>query len=173
MKTVEVAERSEAWTVFYRSEAVIAGSNPAWTWMFNVCPRSSLFVVLCLGRGLAMSWSPVQGALQSVKDQETEYWALCSNMAGSSRLRGKEEEKIQMKGGRDSAVGIATRPRGRSSNLGRGKTFLLSKPPSRALIHSLPSHECQGPLPQRYSGWGVMLTTHFQLVPTSSIRFTL
>jgi hypothetical protein len=41
-------------------------------------------VVLCLGRGLATSWSPVQGVLPSVNDQETEKSALCSK-SGSKR----------------------------------------------------------------------------------------
>jgi hypothetical protein len=62
-----VAEQSKACTVFVRSEAWIVGSNPTqdmdvWCMrLFCVC------VVLCLGRGLATSWSPVQGVLPSVK----------------------------------------------------------------------------------------------------------
>jgi hypothetical protein len=45
-----------------------------------VCAFSCLCVVLCLGRGLATSWSPVQGVLQSVNDQETEKSVLCSKV---------------------------------------------------------------------------------------------
>jgi hypothetical protein len=66
-RPVTVAERSKIWTVFDRSEAGIVGSNPiqqmdVWFMcLFCVC------VVLYLGRGLATSWSLVQGILPSVK----------------------------------------------------------------------------------------------------------
>jgi hypothetical protein len=65
---VAAAERSKAWTVFDRSEAVIAGSNPALgAWMINVVYTCfPVFVLSCLGRGLAPSWSPVQGVLPPV-----------------------------------------------------------------------------------------------------------
>jgi hypothetical protein len=65
---VTVAERSKAWTVFTRSGAGIVGSNPTqgmdvWcVYAFILC-----CVVLCLDRGLAISWSLVQGVLPSVK----------------------------------------------------------------------------------------------------------
>jgi hypothetical protein len=64
---VTVAEGSKAWTVFARSKAGIVSSNPTqgmdvWCMcLFCVC------VVLCLGRGLATSWSLLQGVLPSVK----------------------------------------------------------------------------------------------------------
>jgi hypothetical protein len=81
---VAVAERSKAWTIFDRLEAVTANSNPALgmdVWcvsrVFCVC------IVLCLGRGLATSWSPVQGVLSPVKDQEIEQSALCSNVGAN------------------------------------------------------------------------------------------
>jgi hypothetical protein len=60
-----VAARSKAWNVFVRSNTGILGSNP--TRGMNVCVR--LFyvcVVLCVGSGLAMGWSPVQGVLPTV-----------------------------------------------------------------------------------------------------------
>jgi hypothetical protein len=63
---VTVAERSKTWTVFARSDPVIVGSNSALgmnVWcvrLFCVC------VVLCVGRGLATGWSPVQGVLPTV-----------------------------------------------------------------------------------------------------------
>jgi hypothetical protein len=65
---VTVAGRSETCTVFVRSEAMIVVSNPTqgmdvWCMyaFFCVC------VVLCLGRGLAMGQSLVQGVLPCVK----------------------------------------------------------------------------------------------------------
>jgi hypothetical protein len=57
-------------------------------WMFGVC--MCLFcvcVVLCLSRGIATSWSPVQGVLQSVK------WSwnreISSTLQSGSMSRGK------------------------------------------------------------------------------------
>jgi hypothetical protein len=44
-------------------------------------------VFLCLGRGLATRWSPVQGVLPSVNDQETEKPDLCS------KVRAKRKKK--------------------------------------------------------------------------------
>jgi hypothetical protein len=46
----------------------------------------SVYVVLCLGRGLAMSWSPVQGVLPSVKWSRN--WEI-SLMLQSGRKRRK------------------------------------------------------------------------------------
>jgi hypothetical protein len=40
--------------------------------MFSVCVCVCVFLCLCTGRGLATSWSPVQGVLPTVHDQETE-----------------------------------------------------------------------------------------------------
>jgi hypothetical protein len=62
---VTVAERSKACTIFYRLEAGIVCWNPAQgmnVWYVFIC----FYVLLCLGRGLATSWSPVQGVLSSV-----------------------------------------------------------------------------------------------------------
>jgi hypothetical protein len=60
-----VSARSKAWTVFPRSNAGIAGSNP--TQGMSVCVRLfCVCVVLCVGRGLATGWSPVQGVLPTV-----------------------------------------------------------------------------------------------------------
>jgi hypothetical protein len=57
---VTVAARSKAWTVFARSNTRVVSSNH--TRSMDVCVR--LFcVVLCVGRGLVMGWSPVQRVL--------------------------------------------------------------------------------------------------------------
>jgi hypothetical protein len=64
-KDFTVAARSESWTVFARSNTGIVGSNA--TRGMDICV--SLFcvcAVLCVGRGLATGWSPVQGALPTV-----------------------------------------------------------------------------------------------------------
>jgi hypothetical protein len=53
---VTVAEQSEAYTVFARSEAGTMGRIPHKAWLFGMC--MCLFcvcVALCLGRGLATS----------------------------------------------------------------------------------------------------------------------
>jgi hypothetical protein len=84
-RPVTVPERSKPCTVFARSEAGIVGSN------WCVCSFFCVCVVLCLGRSLATSWSPVQGVLPSVKDQETEKSALCSK-SGSKLPNGNTEE---------------------------------------------------------------------------------
>jgi hypothetical protein len=39
------------------------GRIPLRAWMFSVCVCVCVFLCLCTGRGLAMSWSPVQGVL--------------------------------------------------------------------------------------------------------------
>jgi hypothetical protein len=62
---ITVAARSEAWTVFARSNAGVVGSNP--TQGMNVCLRLfCVCVALCVGRGLATGWSLVQGDLPIV-----------------------------------------------------------------------------------------------------------
>jgi hypothetical protein len=77
---VTVDDRSKACTVFARSEAGMVGSNPTqdmdiwYVYAFCVC------VVLCLGRGLATSWSPAQGVLSSVKWSGNWESALCSTV---------------------------------------------------------------------------------------------
>jgi hypothetical protein len=50
-------------------------------------------VVLCLDRGLATSWSPIQGVLSPVNYKETEQSALCSNMGASSRVRDQRQKR--------------------------------------------------------------------------------
>jgi hypothetical protein len=62
---VTVATRSKAWTVLDHSNAGIVGSNP--TPGMDVCVRLFyVYVVLCVGSGLATDWSPVQGVLPTV-----------------------------------------------------------------------------------------------------------
>jgi hypothetical protein len=62
---ITVAEPFRAWTVFARSNAGIVASNP--TQSMDVCvPLFCVCVVLCVGRGLSMGWSPVQGVLPAV-----------------------------------------------------------------------------------------------------------
>jgi hypothetical protein len=59
------AERSNAWTVFARSDAGIVGSNP----IQGMDIRVRLFwvcIVLCVGSGLATGLSPVQGVLTTL-----------------------------------------------------------------------------------------------------------
>jgi hypothetical protein len=78
---VTVAGRSKARNVFARSEAEIVGSNPIQGMdVWCVCAFFCACVVLCLGRGLATNWSPVQGVLPSVNDLETDKSALCSKV---------------------------------------------------------------------------------------------
>jgi hypothetical protein len=65
---VTVAERSKACTVFARLEAGIWVRVPHKAWMFGMCVcLFCVCVVPCRGRGLATSWSLVQGVLPSIK----------------------------------------------------------------------------------------------------------
>jgi hypothetical protein len=60
-----VAPRSEAWTVFARSNAGIVGSNP--TQSMDVCVHLfCVCVVLCVGSDLMTGWSLVQGVIPTV-----------------------------------------------------------------------------------------------------------
>jgi hypothetical protein len=62
---ITVAARSEAWTVFARSDAGIVRSNP--TQGMNICVNLfCLYVGLYVGSGFVMGWSPVQGVLLTV-----------------------------------------------------------------------------------------------------------
>jgi hypothetical protein len=64
-KPVTVAARSKAWNVFARLNTGIMGSNPARG--MNVCLRLFCVCVLsCVGSGLPMGWSLVQGVLPTV-----------------------------------------------------------------------------------------------------------
>jgi hypothetical protein len=71
---ITVAARSKAWTVFARSNAGIVGSNH--TQGIHVYVRLFCVCVLCLGRGLATSWSPVQGNLPTEKSVKAEQRAV-------------------------------------------------------------------------------------------------
>jgi hypothetical protein len=88
---ITVAARPKAWNVFTRSKAGTVGSNP--TQGIDVCLR--LFCV-CVGNGLVMGWSPIQGALLTVLGlrtwNETKRFtdALCSR--GSSR---RKRDRVQ------------------------------------------------------------------------------
>jgi hypothetical protein len=56
-RPITVAERSEAWTVFARSNTAILSSNP--TRGMDVFGRLfCIYVVLCADSGLATGWSP-------------------------------------------------------------------------------------------------------------------
>jgi hypothetical protein len=63
---VTVAERNKAWTVFARSDTVIVGLNPASGMDVWFVRLFCVYVVLCVGWGLATGWSPVQEVLQTV-----------------------------------------------------------------------------------------------------------
>jgi hypothetical protein len=63
---ITVAARSKAWTVFARSNTGIVSSNRTQGMdVFIVCIYS-VFVLSCVGRGLAAGWSPIQGVLPIV-----------------------------------------------------------------------------------------------------------
>jgi hypothetical protein len=90
-----VAARCEVWNVFARSNNAIVGSNP--TQGIDVCVRLfCVCVVLCVSRGLATGWSPVQGVLPTVKDQETEVKRSVSRMpyAPSGSNRNKDRKNM-------------------------------------------------------------------------------
>jgi hypothetical protein len=57
-----------------------------------VCAFFCVCVVLCLDRGLATVWTPVQGVLPSVNDQETENSALYSKVGASSQMVAKRKK---------------------------------------------------------------------------------
>jgi hypothetical protein len=60
---VKVAAWSKAWTVFAHLNAGIVGSNP--TQSMDICVRLfCVCVVLCVGNGFAMVWSPIQESYQ-------------------------------------------------------------------------------------------------------------
>jgi hypothetical protein len=65
--------------------------------MFIVCVSVCVFLCLCTGRGLATSWSPVQGVLPTVPNQETEPYApkaVASSQVWEQRRRRKKLAKI-------------------------------------------------------------------------------
>jgi hypothetical protein len=62
---ITVTAPSKSWTVFARSNTGVVGSNP--TQGMDVCVRLfCVYVVLCIGRGLATGLSPVEGDLPFV-----------------------------------------------------------------------------------------------------------
>jgi hypothetical protein len=62
---ITVAARSEAWTVFARSNTGVVGSSL--TWGMDACVRLfCVCVILGVGSGLTTSWSPVQEVLPTV-----------------------------------------------------------------------------------------------------------
>jgi hypothetical protein len=61
-----VAERSKTWTVFARSNTEIVGSNPTQGVDVYIVCLFCACVVLCIARGLATDWSPVQGVLPTL-----------------------------------------------------------------------------------------------------------
>jgi hypothetical protein len=66
IEPITMAARSKAWIVFARSNAEIVGSNPTQGMDVCIVCDYSVCVVLCVGRGLARGWSPVEGVLQTV-----------------------------------------------------------------------------------------------------------
>jgi hypothetical protein len=89
---ITVGALSKAWTIFARSKTGIMGSNP--TQGIDVCLR--LFSV-CVGSGLATSWSSAQGVLPTVvwliNWSETKRFmdALCSKWEQQEK-RDRERE---------------------------------------------------------------------------------
>jgi hypothetical protein len=83
---ITVAAWSEAWNVFARSNAGIAGSNP--TQGMDVC--LCLFCV-CIGSGLVTDWSPIQGVLTTVlglrnwSEAKSFTDALCSKVGATGK----------------------------------------------------------------------------------------
>jgi hypothetical protein len=62
---ITVAVLSNAWTAFARSSTGVMGSNP--TRSMDVCMRLfCVCVVLCVGSGLTMGWSPVREVLPTL-----------------------------------------------------------------------------------------------------------
>jgi hypothetical protein len=70
---VTVAEWSKAWTGLARLDTGIVGSNHTRGMdVYMYVYVYSMFVLSCVDRGLAMSWSLIQGVLPTVLDKETE-----------------------------------------------------------------------------------------------------
>jgi hypothetical protein len=94
--------------------------------MFSVCACVCVFLCLCTGRGLATSWSPVQGVLPSVPDQETE-----------------ETQPYAPKTGASSSVG-ATRKKEKKSSWGVGWDWvhLVRRPLTGLLYQPRTTDEC-------------------------------
>jgi hypothetical protein len=61
-----VVARSKVWTVFARLNAGIVGSNPVEGIEFCIVWVYAVFMLFCVGRGLATGWFPIRGALLTV-----------------------------------------------------------------------------------------------------------
>jgi hypothetical protein len=61
----QMAAPSKAWTAFYRSKTGVLDSNTIRG--MDVCvPLFCVYVILCVGSGLATGWYPIQGVLPTV-----------------------------------------------------------------------------------------------------------
>jgi hypothetical protein len=78
---VTATERSKACTVFALSEAGIVSLNPTQVMYIRWC--------MCLGRGLVMSWSPIQGVLPSVNWSWN--WEISPVLQSGSKRRDKKK----------------------------------------------------------------------------------
>jgi hypothetical protein len=86
---ITVVARSKAWTAFACSNTGIMGSYP--TRSMDVCVRLfCVCVVLCVGKGLATGWSPVQGFLPTVYRIKK-----LKKRPGSKGLYSKREREIE------------------------------------------------------------------------------
>jgi hypothetical protein len=95
---ITVAERSRAWTVFACSDPVIMGSNPTSGMDFWCLCYVCIFLCSYTGKGLATSWSPVQGVLPIVLDLVTEMkWKVsCRRERPKLGCRAKENNNHTM-----------------------------------------------------------------------------
>jgi hypothetical protein len=59
--------------------------------VWSVCAFFCVCVVLCLGRGLATSWSPVQGVLPYVKWSRN--WEISPVLQSGSKLQSRSKRK--------------------------------------------------------------------------------
>jgi hypothetical protein len=71
-----VTAQSKTWTVFARTYTEIVGSNP--TGGMDVCVYF-VFVLSCVGGGLASGWSPVQGVLPTEREAKAHQNAVEPN----------------------------------------------------------------------------------------------
>jgi hypothetical protein len=66
---VTVVEKSKAWTVLARLDAGIVRSNPTRGMdVYVYVYVYSMFALSCVGKGLEMGWSLIQGVLSTVLD---------------------------------------------------------------------------------------------------------
>jgi hypothetical protein len=98
---VIVAVRSKAWTDFARSNAGIVASNP--TQGMDICVYS-VFVLSCVGSGLATGWSPSKVsyrlciALRNWSETKRFMDVLCSKFGGTEKnKRERERERERMR----------------------------------------------------------------------------